>query len=221
MQATIRRWHDAAQAFAIPAGRKRAAALVLLALWLGVMSIVTLTFMVSHWYTLPKPDNERPLVAASIAGLRTADDRGRWMAVHVLYADCGCSRRIFSHLFAGDRPAGVTEKVVLVGDAPDLEKQAAAAGFAVEAISPGQLRERFHVQAAPLLLIADPGGKLRYVGGYTERKRGPDPKDKEILARLMTDHAPSELPLFGCAVSASLQQLLDPIGIKYRDGDIR
>jgi len=54
------------------------------------------------------------------------------------------------------------------------------------------------------------------LGGYTERKQGFDIQDVSIVERLRNEKSVAELPLFGCAVSRSLQALLDPLGIKYR-----
>ena len=137
--------------------------------------------------------------------------------MHVLYAECNCSKRIFGHLFHSERPAGVAERILLVGHDQTLEDKASAAGFKTEVVEPEALERRFHVQAAPLLLVSDPQDQLRYIGGYTSRKQGPDIRDREIIAGLRAEEPQPELPLFGCAVSAGLQQLLDPLGVKYRE----
>jgi hypothetical protein len=86
----------------------------------------------------------------------------------------------------------------------------------VEEISADELAQRFHIESVPLLVIVDPTGVLRYVGGYTLRQQGLDYQDLEILAQLRQNRATHSLPIYGCAVSRQLKSYLDPIGIKYR-----
>jgi len=80
-------------------------------------------------------------------------------------------------------------------------------------VAADQLEVRWKVQAAPLLVIADPADRRRYVGGYTARKRGQDVWDLELLSRLQADAPVDPLPLFGCAVSQSLRAAADPVGL--------
>ena len=81
-------------------------------------------------------------------------------------------------------------------------------------IEPPELAARYGLEAAPVFVVADPEGELRYVGGYTTRKQGLDNRDLAIITELRAGHDQRELPLFGCAVSRSLQQLLDPLGLR-------
>jgi hypothetical protein len=67
-----------------------------------------------------------------------------------------------------------------------------------------------------MFAVMDPSGGLRYLGGYTERKQGLMIEDVTIVERLRSERPVVELPLFGCAVSRSLQAMLDPLGIRYR-----
>ncbi|MDD9947196.1 MAG: hypothetical protein OXU20_39520 [Myxococcales bacterium] len=199
-------------------GAGRALGKAVLVGWAALALLVLATLMVGHWYTLPVPGPEaRPRVAAALSALRSNSDHGRWFAVHVLYTECRCSQRIFDHLFTSQRPAGVGEHVILVGPPEGYEERAKKAGFAVTVTEPEALRTRFGVEAAPLFLVADPGGTLRYAGGYTERKQGLEVRDLVILEALRGQTLMDELPAFGCAVSRSLQDLLDPLGVKYED----
>jgi len=173
------------------------------------------TLMASHWVTLPKPDVQDQHLTQALGNLRNPADPPGWMAVHVLYTECTCSRRIFDHLFDSKRPTQVRETVLLVGDDREYESRARAAGFAVEVIAPHQLKERFHIESAPLLMVLDDSNAVRYSGGYTERKQGPEIRDRAIIERVVGEGAITELPLYGCGVSEELQGMLDPFGLKY------
>lgn len=175
------------------------------------------SLMAGHLLTLPEPAS-RDLLAAAIAHSRTERESGRWLAIHVLYADCGCSQRVLDRLEDRSVATDATERLVLVGGTPDAAYDAdmTARGYTVERLSPKQLGERYGVESAPMLIVSDPVDELRYVGGYTDRKRGPDIKDRDILEALGAGADVEELPLFGCAVSRELQGLVDPMGLKYR-----
>ena len=181
--------------------------------------MVAASLALAHDYALPRPPRNEQAVRDAVARSRDASEQGRWLALHVLYSRCRCSERTFAHLFARGPLAGVSERIVLVGAHAELERKARAAGFALEEIGPQQLQERYHVEAAPLFMVADVGGALRYVGGYTERKQSLAMRDVVILDALRKGGFARELPLFGCAVSRRLQTLFDPLGLKPRDGE--
>ncbi len=186
-----------------------------LAAWAGLSVVVQSTLMAGHWYTLPSPDAADPQLERSLSDLVPPAAKGDWSMVHVLYSACRCSQRVFDHLFESERPEGTYETVLLVGDDPSIERRAREAGFAVVLATPAELEERFGIVSAPLLLVLDPDGSLRYAGGYTERKQGYAPRDLEVLATLRGGNDATELPLYGCGVSKELQEVLDPMGIKY------
>ncbi|MBV1861911.1 MAG: hypothetical protein KUG77_26050 [Nannocystaceae bacterium] len=184
-------------------------------MWVAAFLVVGATLTVSHFYTLPRPETSDPAVAAALNSMRGPNQGETWMSVHVLYADCRCSQRIFEHLRTERRPQDVVEKVLLVGGSDGLHEQLATAGFEVVSLEREELAERFGLTAAPLFAVLDPVGQLRYLGGYTGRKQGLDIRDIEILAQLHREEQVDELPLFGCAVAKELQELLDPLRIKY------
>ena len=185
-----------------------------LALWFPAVLVMGATLMVGHWYTLPRPPTQSPAVATAVSNARPAAADG-WVAFHFLLGSCPCSQRVFDHLLTSDRPTAVYERVFLVGRDPSFEAAASRHGLEVEVLHPAELQTRFHLESAPLMLVADPEGVVRYLGGYTARKQGPDIRDLAIIDGLLAQRAVQELPLFGCAVSQRLQELLDPLGIKY------
>jgi hypothetical protein len=195
------------------AGRLRAfGARLGLTVWFVLMVAVGATLLGRHLIPLPRPANDLAL-AQAMSSLRGAGAAGRWMMVHVLYAQCACSQKIADHVLAGGRPADVTERVVLIGHDAGLEARFAEIGWPIARVTEEDAATRLHVVAAPALVVVAPDNSVRYVGGYTERKQGPDPRDLAILAAVRTGGDVSPLPIFGCAVSARLRSSLNPLGL--------
>jgi hypothetical protein len=139
-----------------------------------------------------------------------------WRLTHVLYGACECSSRVLSHLRTRGVIPKVSEQVVFVGrDGGTRTAALRARNFRVSAIEPSELKTRYGLEVAPLLIIEAPDGAIRYLGGYTERKQGPVIRDRELLNALQRGQDEATLPVFGCAVSRALQDLLDPLKLKY------
>lgn len=135
--------------------------------------------------------------------LRTPEQRARWVAVHVLYSGCRCSQRVADHLATSQRPSDWSEIVLWVGD--DAPPPELAARFDVRRVSAEDLAT-FGIEAAPSMMVLDPGGDVVYAGGYTDRKQGPVIEDRRILEDARRGRVSAPLPVFGCAVSNRLQQ---------------
>jgi hypothetical protein len=190
-----------------------------LAFWLWAPAALCLcaSLLVGHWVTLPVPAPDAPDLVAGLAELRTEHgDRDAWMAVHVLYAACSCSRRVVDHLVDDPRPDGVRDKILLVGSTPEIEQRLASSTATIIRTTPTELAEHYEIESAPMLVVVDPAGVVRYRGGYTERKQSLAIQDIAIIERLRDDDTVGELPLYGCAVSKRLQNLLDPLGLRAR-----
>ncbi len=172
-------------------------------LWFGAMLLLGAGLLAKHVVALPAPDKDERL-SRSLRPLRRAG-QAPWLAVHVMYAECRCSQRIVQHLTSTPRPAGWQEVVLWVGAAaPDPEL---ARRFDVRRLTQVDLA-RLGVESAPLLVALDPSDRPAYVGGYTDRKQGPDIRDLKILAEMQGQRELSSLPVFGCAVSERLQRAL-------------
>lgn len=167
---------------------------------------------ISHWLTLPHPAKQDQRLAAGLATL--AAEAPGWLAVHALYTDCKCSQRIIDHLTTTERPRGVRELVLLVGEDAELRDRLTRRGLRTIELSPEQLFARYGIESAPLFLFVDPRREVRYIGGYTGRKQGPEIMDLAIMQGILGGADPAELPLYGCAVSERLKQLADPMAIK-------
>jgi hypothetical protein len=186
---------------------------VLLGIWLVGGVLLGGALLIRHLVAMPTP-------AATDSTLRGALDAittpSRWREVHFLYRACTCSRRTIAHLLHDREPRDVDQLVVMVDDAglpgPD-DDRLRLAGFRVELVTPEILHDRFHVEAAPLLVVLTPDDELAYVGGYNRHKQSPAYEDLQIVEDLRAQRAVAALPVFGCATSARLARTFDPLGL--------
>jgi hypothetical protein len=179
-----------------------------LAIWFVAVGVLVAGLAISHWFTLPRPDKRDTQLAAGLAELLR--DRPGWAAIHVLYTSCRCSQRIVDHLVESSRPADVHEVIVLVGSDRAMEARIRARGYQIVTAAPEELRTRFAIESAPLLVIVDPARNARYVGGYTRRQQGSDIQDLALMTEIRTGGELVDLPVFGCAVSQRLKTLASP-----------
>jgi hypothetical protein len=202
----------------MPASRfRRRFPVAVLGLWIGLMVPVGSALMARHLIALPRPA-ERPRTAMALAALRRPDDRGAWLVAHVLFAGCRCSSRVIDHIASAPPPlatAGgrIVEVALFVGHDIEEETRLAAAGLRVVSVEAFDLESRFDIRAAPILAVIDPEDRLRYAGGYTAAKQSYEIQDRRILASLLTGNPTTELPVFGCAVSAELRASLNPLRV--------
>lgn len=182
---------------------------------LGAWAIATVALgailLARHELAMPVPSPTDPTLAAAVAARARAD---AWTAIHVVYPTCPCARRVMAHLRERPHPDGVAERVVLVAERPDraLADAFVARGFAVEHVTPAVLAAAWHVEATPMLVLAAPGGEVRYVGGYGRRKQSPTVEDLAIIAETRRRAPPAALPVFGCATTRRLARAVDPLG---------
>lgn len=194
---------------------RRAAPALFLGAWAASFLAIGVVLMVGHWVALPRPASGDKNLAQGLADLPDEPVAPCWRMTHVLYAECRCSQRILEYLAGRPTPREVREGVLLVGQDEAFERRARERGLALAVIGAEELRARLGIESAPLLLIRDPQGRVRYSGGHTDRKQGLDYRDLELLEALRGGAQVEPLPVFGCAVSRELQSILDPIGIKY------
>jgi hypothetical protein len=186
---------------------------VAIVVWLVAGTGLGGILLARHVVALPTPAAADAQLRSAVTGVLPART---WRAIHVMYRWCKCSQRTIDHLVARRSAPGVGELVLMVDDEGQPSADDArlvAAGFAVRVITPDELRARYHVEAVPVLLIADPAGDVKYVGGYNRRKQSPRYEDLAILADVMARHRSEPLPVFGCATSARLARALDPLGL--------
>jgi hypothetical protein len=185
---------------------------VILGGWIVVTLVGLASLSAGHLASLPEPQDEA-LLRRGILQLRRSAT-GNFL-VHVIYADCSCTRALFRHLMARGPFPGAEEAVLFVGT--DLRKQESArrAGYSFTAVSAQELALRFGLEAAPVLIMIDSAGTLRYAGGYYAHPATITPLDDRIYAQLASGAAVEPLPVFGCAVSRRLQESLNPLGAVY------
>lgn len=181
------------------------------AVWAFAMLSLCAYLLGGHLLTLPVPAVTNRALEENIAQLRS---RPGWMMVHVLYPECTCSQRILEHVLRREPLSGVREHVLLVGREASIEARLRRKSRAYSVIRKRELSTVYGIEAAPILVISDPSDQLRYVGGYTERKQGPQIQDSKVLAELKAEKRLEPLPLFGCAVGEALSAAIDPLDIR-------
>ncbi len=167
-----------------------------------------------HLLTLPTPELANSQLQQALAQRKASSHSTNYQALHVLYGTCGCSRRVLHKLLKRGSSSLVEERVVLINPREEDIIGLKDTGFAWEVATAQELEKDFAIQSAPLLVLAAPDGELRYVGGYTDRKRGPDIKDLDLIAAVRSGELPLALPVYGCAVNAELAQKVDPLGLR-------
>lgn len=193
-------------------GVKRHLGKVLLGVWLVLVVVGMASMSVSHMVAMPTPNAEARLSQAAL-GLRR--DSTAPFLVHVIYAGCSCTNRLFAHLIKRGRFSGTEETILFVGEDRIKQKLAEQAGFGFKTIPTKELTSRFGLESAPVLIAFDAAGQLKYVGGYYDHPATISPRDERLHEQIAKGASPSALPVFGCAVSAKLQRSVDPLGIVY------
>lgn len=178
--------------------------------WGATTSLLGAYLLAPHTVGLPVPSVHDPLLAASIA----EDEPGSWLVTHVLLHGCECSAQVLETLRARPPREPVREQILLVGRADADDPALRSVGYVVRSILPEQLRARYGIEAAPVLIIRDPNGLLRYVGGYTVHRRDRVPHDREIVDRLVSEGRADMLPVLGCPASEELRASVDPLDIR-------
>lgn len=187
-----------------------------LILWLPAVALGAGSLMVGHWVPLPKPSTQEPLLVEGLGELAAQIplEPGRWTLTHFLYANCACSRRVANYLLESERDVDFQELIVLIGEDSELLEQAAGSEFSFVHLSAEEVELRTGITSAPLFAVSDSGGQVLYAGGYTERKQGFAYRDLSIARTLKSGQVAPSLPVYGCGVSTSLRESLDPLGLK-------
>jgi hypothetical protein len=170
--------------------------------WFAATTALATATLALHEAPLPTPRS------ATVAAT------GQASMDHALAAECPCSGRVLDYLEKRGATPGATERVLLVGaDAPRAERLRAR-GFEVREIDEHALLDTYGIPAAPALVVRHADGTVAYQGAYAPRPQM-DPIDLELLAVAQAGGTRDPMAILGCAVSRSLQDRLDPFGIKY------
>ena len=182
--------------------RSRLATAGFLIAWATAGTVVGAGLMRSHWVPLVVPPADAPAAGDS------RREVGEWLALHVLAADCGCSRRVLAHLNRRGPEPGVRERILWVGSAS--HPPAVSPGFEVECLTAETLAAEHRIEAVPVLVVVGPDGTVRYRGGYTARKQGYDIRDRQIVAAVRRGEPALPLPVYGCPSSARAKAAASP-----------
>jgi hypothetical protein len=183
--------------------------------WCGLCLALMAALALAHDAAPSPPALDDPHLVAASREHATTHGQGRWLMVHVLCERCACSRAVVQGLLERRPRADVSERVILAGGGQRLRSEFVSAGYPVDEIAIETLRVRWSITAVPMLVVADPAGRLRYAGGYLDRAGAAQSRDLEILAELRSGASRLGLPVVGgCVTSAELERALDPLGVK-------
>lgn len=202
------RWRKVAEVARAGTGR------VLIGGWLALSLLGIASLGVSHTAPMPQPTPEERLTHAL---LEMRARPAQPFLVHVIYAHCSCTERLFKHLMERRALAGLDEEILFVGEDAAKKARARSAGFRFATVTPDELDKRFGLQAAPVLFAFTRDGKLAYAGGYFDKPSAVWALDERIISEVERGEAAEPLPVYGCAVSPELQKSVDPLGIVYRN----
>ena len=190
---------------------KRVLSLATLGAWSALLLVGGAYLLAAHVAPLPQPTQEA--LATDVAHERRPDEAGQWLALHALFTECGCSQRVIAHLLSRHPLEGVKERVLLVGGSADASYAAdlRAAGYPVDELDETTLGDRYGFEGVPAFALVDPHDHVRYLGGYTRTKQGADFVDVSATRAALRGETVTPLPVFGCAVSRSLQERRDPL----------
>lgn len=180
---------------------------ILLVLWGGGVTLAIGALMALHGVSF-FPDR----------GLAAVSGQNQWAMTHVLGEGCKCSHQVYLYLLRRGPQVGVQETVIVLGEMNEEKVQLRARGFAVDERSPAALSTERAV-GVPFLLIHSDKGDTVYAGGYATSviRESTALLDLDILESLRGGKMMAELPVFGCAVSQKMKNLIDPFRLKYKE----
>ncbi len=139
-----------------------------------------------------------------------------WYLIHVLSASCACSQRVAHHLIERGPLLQAQERILLVGQDPELSRELRTAGYDVRSANGDVLAHRYGLYGAPWLLVVSPPKRVAYQGGYArDIQAASGMQDVHILHTLQEGRSAAALPVFGCAIGTHLQKRMDPLSLKY------
>lgn len=145
-----------------------------------------------------------------------------WQIIHFLGGECQCSEYLVDYLVKRGPSKEFHEKIIVFDDKKDFYKPLIGAGFNVKSLEYEKVSRENKPEGIPLLVIANPGGKVKYEGGYAEQMLNPMTKIKDIemankykLAAKENRREVASYPAYGCYMSKKYRKWLDPAGMKY------
>jgi hypothetical protein len=181
---------------------------LLLILW-ALASLYILTRMHGwHWisFKYEKPKN--------IAQVAKDIEKENWGMIHVLGRGCGCSEFVQDYLIKRKAQKNIRETIIFIGNAARKRELEKAGYHFAEAQNVNGL-----IKGVPMLLIYNNNGQVIYSGGYAQKTITPftQIQDLKILQAAKSEQNLKEYSVMGCAVSKKLQNLLDPLNLKYSE----
>ena len=191
---------------------KKGLAYIALVIWFALSLVGLASLSVNHIFAMPIPKDEVK-VTRSIWTLRKGQEP--YFVVHVIYQNCSCTESLFAHLLQRGRFPKSEELILFVGENDGKKKKALEKGFRFLQSDATHLEVKYGLESAPVLLVFDGRGQMRYIGGYYNHPSAIFPLDVKVFEQVNHQKAPKTLPIFGCAVRRGVQKSMDPFGLVY------
>ena len=134
----------------------RRLAYVVMAVW-AVLTVGVGTGAIHSGREEPVLESPAPSLGLALSELRPSGAALRSFAVHVVAADCTCSRSFIAFLRERGPRVDLSETILLVGDDTDgLAEALRGRGFPVNEISVDELASRYHITEVPLSVVVGP-----------------------------------------------------------------
>lgn len=205
----------ARSAAAPPRDRRLRTALVTAGLtaWFAAALYLAAALSVTHLATYAAPDRRTRL--EQFADARRVGAGDRLLVLHVIGESCSCTDGLFRALIGRGSLAGVEEHILFMDPRPRRAARARRAGFVFDRLDRAIALDALGLSAAPVMIVLDGSGHLRYAGGYFDHPAAAVSLDRRILGALIDDASalPAPLPIFGCALDPVLRRRVDPLGL--------
>ena len=186
---------------------------IFLFFWIIIVSTIISFQMAGHLLTMPVPKDLERLDKQ--LNLLTGSEK--FTGLHILFDKCSCTNSLIKSLLKHPSSKEINESILWVGTKESLGVRAEKFlefGYRIIYTDTASLKQNFGVEVAPILALKE-GKIFRYLGGYYDRPGSTLSHEKAIIKAVLAQQTPKSLPVYGCAVSDDLQNIIDPLSILY------
>ena len=177
-------------------------------LWVVSITVPLGLFSAAHMAALP---------VAEKAVTKAVGGGSAWRIVHVLAEECPCSRSVLEYLEVRGAQEGIVEEVILLDGRAATVSRLRALDFEVSTAEAESFCTNFGSEGVPFFQVVNGFESPSYSGAYFDSAhRGRSGfLDLSIYSLVKGGGEVTNRPVFGCATSERLRELLDPLGLKY------
>lgn len=183
---------------------------LVLSLWVIIVIFIISTQMITHLVSFNLPKNISEFHQSILAN---EHKMGQWTISHIIYENCSCTNSLLKRIIQRGPFPNAHEVIFLIGKKLPFENDLINAGFHIRRFDKETFVQQFNFEAAPILSIHNHLGDLSYLGGYFKTSAAKISLDEDIITHLYQGKNYNALPVYGCAVSERVTDLIDPLRI--------